>query len=489
MDYRMSQSGITILGLGPGRLDLLTREAWHILSISKNTCYRTGLHPVAKTFLSQMSGLSFDHFYEECETFEEVYQRIIEQVLASGRSRDGVVYAVPGHPFIAESTTPTIVQRARDEGVPVKVVEGLSFIEPVLTLLETDIFPQITFLDALVLAGRHVPIFQPNYPALVAQLYSASIASNVKLTLMAAFPDEHPVKLIHNAGTDDPLVESLSLFEIDRSPYIDWMTTLYIPPLGEGTSFEEFHEVISHLRSPDGCEWDREQTHITLRSDLLEEAYEAVTAIDQNEPEAMREEFGDLLLLILMHCQIAEEEGEFTLPDVINGIYTKIIHRHPHVFGDVKTENVNDIIENWERMKAHERASGGQTERGLLDGVNISIPALLQAMKYQTRAARVGFDWDNIKPVWDKFYEELEEVKAAEDKTALESEIGDLIFAVVNLARWYEIDPESALRKANARFYARFKAIETAAQSQGRDLFDLSLDEMEAIWQSAKKDT
>lgn len=489
LDKSMSQSGITILGLGPGRLDLLTREAWQVLSASKNTCYRTNRHPVAESFLSKMGGSSFDHFYEQCETFDEVYHMIVEQVLSSGRSPDGIVYAVPGHPFIAEATTPEIIRCARDEGLPVKVVDGLSFIEPSLTLLEMDIFPQIAFIDALILASRYLPVYQTNYPALIAQLYSAPVASNVKLTLMAVFPDEHPVKLVHNAGTEEALVESIPLFEMDRSPHIGWMTTLYIPPLEEGSTFEEFHEIITHLRSPEGCEWDREQTHNTLRSDLLEEAYEVVTAIDQNDPDAMQEEFGDLLLLILIHCQIAEEEGEFSLPEVLKGIHSKIVRRHPHVFGDVETADVNEIIVNWERVKALERASGGQSDRSLLDGVNISIPALLQALTYQTRAARVGFDWDSIKPVWDKFYEEIEEVKLAEDKSSLESEIGDLFFAAVNLSRWYGIDPESALRQANARFYSRFKVIEITAKLQGRDLSDLSLDEMESIWQSAKKDS
>jgi tetrapyrrole methylase family protein/MazG family protein len=387
---------------------------------------------------------------------------------------------------VAEATCPEIARRARLEGIPLRVVEGLSFLEPTLTALELDPFPHLALVDALELADAHVPPFSPSAPAIVAQIHSQVVASHVKLTLMSSYPDEHPVRLVHAAGTSQSLVESLPLFEIDRSQQIGLLTALYVPPLEVETSFEAFQEIIAHLRAPDGCPWDREQTHQTLRPHLLEEAYEALAALDANDAGAMREELGDLLLQIVLHAQIASEYGEFTMADVLKSIHTKIVHRHPHVFGDVALKDVQGVLENWERLKEAERNANGKGEAGLLDGVALALPALIQAQEYQKRAGRVGFDWSDIQGVVDKIHEEIREISAAQEGEDRASEIGDLLFAVVNLARWYGVDAESAMRAANARFRWRFSQIEAAARAQGRSVSDLSLDEMEVLWQKAK---
>jgi tetrapyrrole methylase family protein/MazG family protein len=260
-----------------------------------------------------------------------------------------------------------------------------------------------------------------------------------------------------------------------------------MPPLGPDTSFEAFQEVIAHLRAPDGCPWDREQTHQTLRPHLLEEAYEVMSTLDSNDPGAMCEEFGDLLLQIVLHAQIASEYGEFTMSDMLRGIHTKIVNRHPHVFGDLELKEIDGVLQNWERLKSAERTANGMEEVGLLDGVAKALPALVQAEEFQKRAARVGFDWQKIQGVIDKVDEEMNEVSLALDGEARAAEIGDLLFAVVNLARWYDVDAESALREANARFRERFGRIEQAALAQDRSVSDLALDEMEALWQSAKR--
>lgn len=483
----MSNSGITLLGLGPGNPGALTREAWNILEESKEVWLRTRQHPVVEALPGHLNIHTFDHLYEQEETFEGVYAQIVEQVLSLGRRPEGVVYAVPGNPYIAEATCPAIAQRARDQGLEVRVVQGLSFLEPTMTALGIDPFPHTALLDALDLAAAHAPPFPPGAAAIVAQIYSREVASDVKLTLMGVYPDEHPVKLVHAAGTTDENVEALALYEIDRSPDIGTLTTLYVPPLNPGASFEAFQDVVAHLRAPEGCPWDREQTHQTLRTGLLEETYEVLSAIDADDPESMREEFGDLLLLIVMHAQIAAENGEFTMADVLQGINNKIVHRHPHVFGDLKVDEPADVLLNWERAKAEERAANDKAEASLLDGVNLAIPALLQAYQYQLRAAHIGFDWPDVEGVWEKYTEELDEFRDADTEAAQADEMGDMLFALVNLSRWYKIDPESALREANARFRGRFKQIEAAARSQGRQTADLSLDEMEALWQLAKR--
>ena len=292
---------------------------------------------------------------------------------------------------------------------------------------------------------------------------------------------------MHAAGTAQARVESLALYEIDRSPSIGLLTALYVPPLGPATSFEAFQEIIAHLRAPDGCPWDREQTHLSLRTYLLEEVYEVLAALDAEDVQSLQEEFGDLLLQIVLHAQIATEEGEFTMSDVLQGIHTKIVRRHPHVFGDLELKDAQGVLQNWERLKEKERHANGKAEASLLDGVALALPALVQAEQYQLRAARVGFDWPDIQGVLDKLDEELREVHAAQETDERADEIGDVLFAVVNLARWYKLDPESALRAANQRFKSRFYYIEQAARAQGRSISDMTIDEMEAKWQEAKK--
>jgi tetrapyrrole methylase family protein/MazG family protein len=480
-------SGITLLGLGPGDPAQLTREAWDVLSKADDVWLRTKQHPAVRGLPSKTKIHSFDDLYENGEDFGSVYAAIVEKVLELGQRPQGVVYAVPGDPFVAEATGPEIARRARSLGLPLKIVSGLSFLEPVFAALGLDPYPCLVLMDALELGDAHIPVFPPDMPALVAQIYSRQVASEVKSTLTTVYPDEHPVRLVHAAGTKDELVEEIPLFEIDRSEHIGLLTALYLPPLGEGTSFEAFQELVAHLRAPDGCPWDREQTHASLRMHLMEEAYEALEAMDSGNPGEMAEEFGDLLLQIVLNAQIASEEGEFNMADVLKGIYDKIVRRHPHVFGDTQLDGVQGVLKNWEKLKAAERAEGTEPEKGLLDGVPRSLPALGQAQEYQDRAARVGFDWPEISGVLDKIAEEIQEVREATNEAELTAELGDLFFALVNLSRWKKVDAESTLRTTNLRFKTRFAHVERGAKKQGRKLQEMTLDEMETLWQQAKR--
>ena len=480
-----SSPGITLLGLGPGNPEQLTREAWDLLNSSGEIFLRTIQHPVVSAFPPSIEVHSFDELYESEENVEEVYRQIVTQVLELGQRPRGVIYAVPGNPFVAEATVPEIARRAKQAGIPVRVIQGLSFVEPVLAALGVDLLPQTALVDALDLVTQHHPLFPPHAPALIAQVDTKQVAGELKITLMAQYPDEHPVRLVHAAGTADERVEDLPLHEIDRSQHIAALTALYVPPLGEHTSFEEFQELIAHLRAPEGCPWDREQTHLSLRRNLIEEAYEVMEAIDAEDPKAMQEEFGDLLAQIVLHAQIAAEENEFRMSDVINGITTKLISRHPHVFGDLELKDADAVIANWEHLKAGERKSKGG-ERGVLDGVAAALPALSQAETYTARAARVGFEWPNVEGVLGDVAEEIEEMKAAESAEEKQAEYGDILFALVNLARWLKIDPEAALRAANARFKRRFAYVEESARQQGRELKDMTLEEMDQLWDEGK---
>lgn len=482
-------ASITILGLGPGNPSHLTREAWDVLTSASEIHLRTARHPTVAGFPPSLTVHSFDDVYEQTEAFAQVYETIAERVLELGARPGGVVYGVPGHPGVAEASVSLIRARAAERGLIVKIVSGLSFIEPALEALEIDALPHLQLADALELAGRHHPLLLPDAPALIAQVYSPAIAADVKLTLMNQYPDEHPVTLIHAVGTPEEIVERLPLFEIDRSAHIAHLTALYVPALPRASALEAFQNTIAHLRAPDGCPWDREQDHQTLRTNLLEETYEVLAALDADDPDAMREEFGDLLLQIVLHAQIALEYGEYTLAEVIAGIQEKIIRRHPHVFGDVKVNGVDDVLTNWEKLKAEERAANGKDakpDKGALGTIPPGLPALLQADTYQRRAARVGFDWPNVEGVRAKVNEEIGELENSQSPDALEDELGDLLFAVVNWARWLNVEPESALRRANAKFAGRFAKMETAAQAQGRALKAMTLEELDRLWERAK---
>lgn len=340
---------------------------------------------------------------------------------------------------------------------------------------------KLTLLEAPTLSSAHVPLYPPDMPVLITDVDSGEIALQLKKVLLTTYPQEHVVVLADAGKTKEERLGELENFDFSKS------TCLYVPSLGEGTSFESFVEIVAHLRAPDGCPWDKEQTHESLRKHLLEESYEAIAAIDSGDFNSMREEFGDLLLQVILQSQIANDEGQFNINQVIHGIHSKIVRRHPHVFGDLKLDGVDGVLANWEKLKEAERKNKGQKDKGLLDGVPLALPALSQAQEYQDRAARVGFDWPEVEGVLDKIKEEIEEIKNAETDFELASEVGDLLFAIVNLARWKKVDAESVLRATNAKFKKRFAYVEQGAKKQGRNLSDLSLEEMESLWREAKR--
>ena len=248
-------------------------------------------------------------------------------------------------------------------------------------------------------------------------------------------------------------------------------------------NLEELIDVVAKLRAPDGCPWDREQTHTSLRPNMLEEAYEAVDAIDENDMAHLREELGDVLLQVLLHSQIASESNEFTLDDVAKELKEKLIHRHPHVFGTAKINNADDVLKTWDKLKSEEK-----TERkSAMDGLSRSQAALISAQKISKRAVKTGFEWPNEESLYDCVMSEIEEFKEAEiekDKNHMEEEMGDILFAIVNLARWNKIDAEQALLKANKKFEKRFRKMEDLAT---KPLKDYSFEEFDNLWKQAKK--
>jgi MazG family protein len=261
-----------------------------------------------------------------------------------------------------------------------------------------------------------------------------------------------------------------------------------------GARFEALVELQTRLRAPGGCPWDRRQTHETLKTYLLEEAYEVLEAIDKADPRELSEELGDLLLQVVFHAELAREAGCFDISSVIQSIHDKLVRRHPHVFGDVKADTPEQVVKNWEQIKAEEKRRNSQAAKdqiapSSLDGIPRTLPALLESLQLTRRAARVGFDWQEVGGVFDKLDEEVTELRKALNEGAasrLEEELGDLLFVVVNLARHLKIDPEVALTRANWKFKSRFQDMETAARSEGQRLGDLSQEELEALWEAAK---
>lgn len=251
------------------------------------------------------------------------------------------------------------------------------------------------------------------------------------------------------------------------------------------SKFKTLVEIIARLRAPDGCPWDKEQTHQTLRANLLAECYEVLEALDKGDADKLCEELGDLLLQIVLHAQIAKDDGEFEVGDVIESIATKIIHRHPHVFGKAKVRDANEVMHNWEALKRKEREEG----ESMLAGVPEDMPALAYAYEISRRAVRVGFEWENIEGVIDKLAEEIKEIKDAGSLEEKEREYGDLLFTLVNVARWEGIDAEAALRNANRKFYKRFTRMEDLCKERGLSLDKLSFKEMDRLWEEAKKST
>jgi len=473
---------LTILGLGPGAWEHLTLEAQAVLMQAQELYLRTIRHPTAERLPKHLKVFSFDHLYEAGPTFEAVYQAIIQEVLRLASRPGGVIYAVPGHPLVGEATVQALLPQARERGIPVRLISGLSFLDTALAALELDPLAEgVQVVDALE------PKIDPTMPAIVAQVYDQRTASAVKLALLEMYPPEHRVTLVVAAGIpEQEKVVNLPLHELDRRPSFDHLTCLYLPPIKVEDnlgSFAALQHIMARLRAPDGCPWDREQTHASIKRHLIEECYEVVEALDEKDPDKLCEELGDLLMQIVLHAQIAAEAGEFEMRDVLRGISAKLIRRHPHVFGDVTVSSAQEVAQNWEAIKQTEREEGVS----LLASVPKEMPALAYSQAIQSRAAKVGFEWPDFQGVLDKLREELDELKKAHTEEERLHEFGDILASLVNVARWLKIDAEESLRLANQRFYRRFSHMEKLAQERGTPLNSLTLDELDALWNDAKR--
>ena len=475
---------ITVVGLGPGNGRYLTRSAWELLTQAETLFLRTAKHPTVAELPESILLKPFDYLYEQADSFETVYETIVQTLLHEAKEKD-VVYAVPGHPFVGESTVSALITQAESYAIQIEIEPGLSFIEPMLTAVQLDGLEGLQLFDALAVMARHIPLINPDVPLIIGQVYNSLIASELKLNLMTLYPDEHQVTLVHGAGAVEFELEEIALYELDRSKKTAHLTSLYVPPLPYPASLPALAETVAILRSPGGCPWDQKQTPQSMRDGFLEEAYEVLDALDLNDPANLEEELGDMFFHLLFQIQMAQEDEIFRLSDVLAGIDAKLKRRHPHVWGDILVADSDEVVANWEEIKKREK--GEQASESILDNIPLSLPSLARSQKIQKRAGQLGFEWPDIEGVYAKLDEEVEELKTAVSPEEQLDELGDVLFSAVNLARWLKVDAESALREANLKFNKRFRLVESMAAKQDIDLVELDIDALEALWQEAKE--
>jgi tetrapyrrole methylase family protein/MazG family protein len=481
-------------------MDQLTLGAWNVIRETGAIIVRTADHPIVEQLAAQGIRVeSYDRLYEEHASFPDVYAAIAEDLLrrAASASRD-TLYGVPGHPSVAEASVRLLKTRCAERGIPCRLIGGESFLDQAFLRLGFDPVEGLLLLDA----GEVTPArIQPELHLVVTQVYDRFTASETKLALLEHYPPDYEIVLASGLGMgEQERIERLPLEDLDRRDRYGNHAMVWVPrsdePALRSRSFERLREIVEILRSPEGCPWDREQTHESIRKNLIEETCEVLETIDRYDPEGMCEELGDLLLQIMLHAQMEAEAGMFAIGDVIQGLNEKLIRRHPHVFGDQAAGDAGEALSRWEQVKAQEKKAKGLelAGRSLLDGVPPALPGSLTALEYQKRAAKVGFDWDNVQEAFDKLLEETAELReliavpADESQAARQhEELGDVLFSVVNIARFLNIDPESAMAAVNRKFYERFRYMEERLQAAGKTFRDVDLAEMERLWQEAKR--
>ncbi|TWG29083.1 tetrapyrrole methylase family protein/MazG family protein [Geobacillus sp. C56-T2] len=485
----MAMNTIHVFGLGAGDFEQLPVGIYRKLKRVHPLFLRTKEHPAVKGLREEgIAFVSFDDVYEKHGQFADVYAEIAKR-LTDEAKRGDVFYAVPGHPLVAERTVQLLFEAEQSGACRVVIEGGQSFLDALFAALRIDPVEGFQLLDATAFRGDE---WSPSLHAVFCQVYDSFVASNVKLSLMEQLPDEYPVYIVTAAGTTAEQVKRVPLYELDRQTALDNLTSVYVPPVQDESllyhRFETLRRVIAALRGPNGCPWDRKQTHASLKRYLLEEAYELLEAIDENDDDHMVEELGDVLLQVMLHAQIGADRGQFSIDDVIRTLTAKMIRRHPHVFGDATAETAEQVVENWEAIKQKEK--GSERAKSILADIPKSLPGTMRAYELQKQAAKAGFDWDDAAPIWKKVEEEMAEFRAAASgarRNELIGEFGDWLFALINLARHYDIQPEEALQMANDKFARRFAYIEEQVRKSGRPIASFSLAELDRFWDEAKE--
>jgi tetrapyrrole methylase family protein/MazG family protein len=480
----VSRPVVTVVGLGPGDERYVTTETLGAIDAHAHRYLRTTRHPSAHLV---GSATDFDDVYDGADSFDEVYSTIVERLVTAAVEHGEVLYAVPGSPLVLERTVRLL---RSDDRIDCRLLPAMSFLDLAYDRLGIDpVEAGVRLVD-----GHEFATAAAGYSdaMLVAHTHADWVLSDIKLAVDSD-GDGHDaeVVILQRLGTHDEHIVRTVWSELDRTVHADHLTCVYIPRLGTpvGAELVRFHELARVLR--ERCPWDQEQTHRSLIPYLLEETYEvvdALEALDLDDPatdDALVEELGDLLYQIEFHATIAEMDGRFTMADVARTVHDKLVRRHPHVFGDVAVGDAAEVVANWDAIKRAEKQ-----RTSVFDGVATSQPSLSYAYAVQRKAAKVGFDWPDVHGAVPKIAEETAEVLAAvaegAEASAVSAEVGDLLFAVVNVSRHLGIEPEAALRSAVAKFRRRFEHVEALARDRGVDLVASNLDVLDALWDEAK---
>lgn len=478
---------LKIMGLGPGAYEALTIGALKELKNNKNIYFRTEKHPTVDFLKDEgIKFESYDHAYEKYDSFDDVYKYIAEDLITKIKDDEDLIYAVPGHPLVAEKSVINLIELCKENNIQYEVLPAVSFVDAMMEALQVDPIEGVKIIDAFDMKNQ---ILDKRVGTIITQVYNNFIASEVKLRLLEGYEDDTEIIFVRAAGVEGlESIRKIPLYELDWQEDIDYLTSIYIPKdLGNKKDFQDLLDIIETLRNPGGCPWDREQTHESLKSALLEECYEVIDAIENKDEDALIEELGDVLLQVVFHASIGKEDGYFDIMDVIGGISNKMINRHPHVFGNEEANTSEQVLVNWDEIKKEEKGIKTLTEE--MQNIAKSLPATTRAYKVQKKAKKVGFDWDDVNCAIDKVKEELNEIKEVyncEDKSIIEGEVGDLLFACINVARFLEVDGELALDKTIKKFIKRFSYIENEAIKNNKNLKDMTLEEMDKLWEEAK---
>lgn len=471
------KKNITVVSLGPGDPELLTLATDKLLKSAKKLVLRTGIHGV-KSYLDE-NGIAYetlDAFYDQYEDFDEMHAAMA-QTLWQMAEKTPIVYAVAD---TSNDGSVLELKKAATADAVLTVHPGVSRTD---SCLAAACAGEIGFRSVPAMQCAKL-YHQPSMPLLVTEINTRALAGDVKLRLSDIYPDETKVLFFPSTAEGKAQPKEIFLCELDRQKKYDHTVCVFIPAMElkerERFCFEDLLQIMETLRGPGGCKWDRKQTHESLRRYLIEEAWEVAAAIDEQDPDHLYDELGDVLLQVVFQAHVGKTHGEFDITDVTTAICSKMISRHPHIFaGDTE-------MPDWEELKKQER--GALTAGDMMRDVPTSMPSLMRASKVQKKAATVGFDWDSAEDALPKVYEEADEVKEAfkEGGAHLEEEVGDLFFACVNVGRLCGLDCESALQKATEKFIKRYTAMEKAIILDGKAPEHLTLAEMDVYWNRVK---
>ena len=469
---------ITVVGLGPDDIEMLTVKANEILQTGENIIFRTSVCSAAKYLDDKnIKYDSCDFIYETAENFNDLEKNIAEHIISLAKEKP-IIYAVPGSGVYGDGSVDMLCSMYEN----VKIIPGVANDAYMLAKkLPAYISSGACIVPAAMLSESSI---NTRLPLCVTSLDDQYTLSEVKILLSKKYTDEQPVILINEDKT-----KNLMLYEIDRGHAVNHNSILYIAPKADNEKYDLYDllKIFKRLRSPNGCPWDREQTHQTLKRYLIEECAEVLDAVDNNDMDELMDELGDVLLQVMFHAAIAEERGDFDIYDVISNLSKKLIFRHPHVFADVDVKDSDEVLANWDEIKRKQR--NNETEAEIMKKYPKNLNALIRAQKVQERAAKVGFDWEDAEGALEKAREELDEVLAEHKAKNIENtkeELGDLLFAVVNVCRLYGVLSEFTLNEATSKFIGRFETMENDIKSEDLSFSDLTLQEMDIFWENAK---